>query len=351
MQVIPPITIIAITSSTVPEEVAATYSGGTTYALGALAGAASTYGSPQTVWRSLQNSNTGNAQTEGAWWTNAGTVYPVYNSGSSCGIGGIVTDLATHSLYESLVVGNTGNALTDTTKWKYIGKTNRWRMFDYERNNRTSVPGSFTVVFAPGKRIDSIGLDGIQANSYSLTVTSVVGGGTVFTSSGSLNTRIVRTWYEHLTVPFTTQPSLNFFNIPPFTDCIVTITLTATSGNAELAAIGVGRSVYFGKTQYGAVSDILNFSTVERDEDGNAIFTRRRNIPKSRQLVFCEKTSVNKIIETRDNLNGLPAFWYGIDDASNGYFESVSLLGYYRDFTIDISYPENALVSFELERV
>lgn len=351
MKVIPPIEITSVTSSTVPEEVAATYVGGTTYALGALAGAASTYGSPQTVWRSLQNGNTGNAQVEGVWWTNAGIVYPVYNSGSSCGIGGIVTDLANHDLYESLVVGNTGNALSDTTKWKYIGKTNRFRMFDYTRNNRTTALGSITVVFAPGKRIDSICLDGIQANSYTVTVTSVLGGGTVFTSTGSLNTRIVRTWYEHLTVPFTTQKSLNFFNIPPYSDCVVTVTLTATSGNAELAALGVGREVYFGMTQYNAISDILNFSTVTRDEDGNAIMTKRRNIPKSRQTVFCDKLSVNKIMETRDMLNAEPAFWYGIESATDGYFEAVSMLGYYRDFTINVSYPENAIVSFELERV
>ena len=351
MRVVPPIDITTITSSTVPEEVAATYAGGTTYAEGTLAGAASTYGSPQTVWRSLQDGNTGNTQEEGDWWTEAGTVYPVYNSGSSCGIGGIVTDLANHDLYESLVVSNTGNALTDTASWKYIGKTNRWRLFDYDRNNKTSVPGTFTIVFAPGQRIDSICLDGIQANEYDFSVSSTIGGGEIYASSGTLNTRIVRGYYEHLTVPFTTQKSLNFFDIPPYSDCVVTLTLTSTSGNAQLAAIGVGRQVYFGKTQYGAVSDILNFSTVERDLDGNAIKNKKRNIPKSRQTVVCKKSAVNKIIETRDALGGESAFWYGVDDATNGFFDAVSMLGYYRDFTINTNLPDDATVSFELERV
>jgi hypothetical protein len=61
MKVIPPIEITSVTSSTVPEEVAATYNAGTTYAIGDLVGLASTYGDPQTVWRSKQNGNTGNA--------------------------------------------------------------------------------------------------------------------------------------------------------------------------------------------------------------------------------------------------------------------------------------------------
>jgi hypothetical protein len=350
MKVIPPIAITSITSSTVPEEVAATYNAGTTYAINALVGLAASFGLPQTVWRSKQNGNVGQTLADGAWWQNAGIVYKVYDSGHNYDIGDIVTDLANHDLYQA-IVDHTNEPLSDATKWKYIGKTNRFRLFDYDRNNRTSVPLAFTVVFAPGKRIDSICLDGIQANSYTVTVTSVLGGGTVFTSTGSLNTRIVRTWYEHLTVPFTTQKSLNFFNIPPYTDCVVTVTLTATSGNAELAALGVGREVYFGVTQYSAISDILNFSSVERDDDGNAILTKRRNIPKSRQNVFCDKLSVNKIMETRDLLNAEPAFWYGISDVTDGYFEAVSMLGYYRDFSINVSYPENAIVSFELERV
>ena len=350
MKVIPPIEITSVTSSTIPEEIAATYNSGTTYAIGALVGLSTPLGEAQTVWRSKQNGNVGHALVEGVWWTNAGIVYPAYSSGHNYTIGEIVTVLATHSLYECLA--NHSNApVTDTTKWKYIGKTNRFRMFDYDRNNRTTALGSFTVVFAPGKRIDSICLDGIQANSYTVTVTSVLGGGTIFTSTGSLNTRIVRTWYEHLTVPFSTQKSLNFFNIPPYTDCIVTVTLTATSGNAELAAIGVGREVVFGKTQYNAISDILNFSTVDRDEDGNAILVKRRNVPKSRQTVFCDKIAVNKIIETRDLLNAEPAFWYGIDNESDGYFEAVSMLGYYRDFSINLQYPENVILNFELERV
>jgi len=351
MRVIPPIEIASITSSTVPEEVAATYNAGTTYAIGALVGLVSSYGNPQTVWRSKQNGNTGNALAEGVWWTEAGTVYPVYNSGSSAALGGIVTDLANHDLYESLVASNTGNALSDTEKWKYIGKTNRWRLFDYTRNNRTSVPLEFTVSFAPGRRIDSIGLAGVIANEYEITVTSVTGGGTVYSASGSLNTRNTLTWSDYFFGEFGTMPSMVVFDVPPYSDSIVTVTVTSTSGQAAIGALVVGNYVDLGVTQYNAVSDVINFSTVERDEDGNAILTQRRNIPKTRQTVFSYKIQVNKILEVRKQLNATPALWYGIDNASDGYFESVSILGFYRDFQINLSYPENAILSIELEEV
>jgi len=353
MRVIPPIEVTdaRLTSSDVAEDVAATYAGGTTYAEGALAGAATTYGNAQSVYRSLQGGNTGNAQEEGAWWTFVGLVYPIYAGGSSAAIGGIVTELATHSLYESLVAGNTGNALTDTVSWKYIGKTNKWRVFDYSRSEPTVTGRSLTIVFTAGKRINAIGLKGMKANAYSLSVSSVIGGGVVYTSSGTLNNRTTQTWSDYFFGVFTNQESIAFFDVPPFTDNIVTITLTSTSSPVQVGAVVYGTFVYIGRTIQTTSSDILNFSTIVRDVDGNAILTPRRNVPKSRQAVLCEKANVNKVILLRDDLNATPALWYGLADAADGYFDATSILGIYKAFEINTDYPTQAMVNLELEEV
>lgn len=353
MRVIPGIEITdsRLTSSTVPEEVAATYNAGTPYNEGDLAGAAPVYGSPQTVWRGLQVSNTGNTQVEGVWWENAGTVYMPYNSGSSCGIGGIVTDLATHSLYESLVVSNTGNALTDTASWKYIGKTNRYRMFDYYRNQKTSVPKSITIVIAPGKRFNTISLRGMVATAYDLSVTSVYGGGVIKSESGSLSARNTTTWSEHYWGEFGNKPSLIYLDVPPYSDNIVTLTLTVGSGNVEIESFLVGTYVYLGQIQRASDDDVLNFSQIDRDEDGNSILTPRKNVPNLRQTVFCAKSNVNKARKVREDLNAVPALWLGIDDPTDGYFESLSTLGVYKRFKINDELPLEAVINFEFEGV
>lgn len=352
MQVIPPIEITnaRLTSSTVPEAVAATYNAGTTYALGALAGPAPVTGQAQTVWRSKQNGNTGNAQVEGAWWTNAGQVYPAYNAGTAYNIGDYAQDNTNHLIYQKLTAG-TGDALTDTTKWEEIGPTNRWKALDYARNTATSVPLSMTFVLTPGKRINSIALSGLYANSYSITVTSVEGGGTVWTDSGSLNTRETLTWYEYFFGEFGVQTSLAFFDIPPYSDCIITITLSVTSGSVECGAVVLGTFVYVGETQYNAVSDALNFSSVTRTEDGAAVLVPRRSIPQTQQTVWADKSRVNKILMLRNDLNATPAFWYGIADDSDGYFESLSILGIYKEFVINVALPEKAILSIKLEEI
>ena len=353
MRVIPPIEVTdaRLTSSDVAEEVAATYAGGTTYAEGALAGAATSYGDAQSVYRSLQGGNIGNTQVEGDWWTFAGLVYLEWSGSSSADIGGIVMDLATHSLYESLVDSNSGNALTDITKWKYIGKTNKWRVFDYSRSEPTVTGRSLTIVFTAGKRINAIGLKGMKANAYSITVTSASGGGTVYSDSGSLNTRDTATWSDYFFGEFGTIPSLAYFDVPPFTDNIVTITLTSTSSPVQVGAMVFGTFVYIGRTIQATSSDILNFSTISRDLDGNAILEPRRNVPKSRQQVLCPKTNVNKVIKLRDDLNATPALWYGLADSADGYFDAVSILGIYKAFEINTDTPVDAIVSLELEEV
>jgi len=353
MQVIPPLTITdaRITSSTVQETVAATYNAVTTYALGALVGLAPVHGQAQVIWRSLQNSNTGNALTEGAWWTGAGFVYPAYSGSHNYALDDYAQDNTNHLLYKSLVGSNNGHALTDTTKWELVGPTNKWAMFDMNRSTRTSVPLSFTVVLTPGERCNSFALAGIRANSYTLTVTSVAGGGTIYSASGSLNTRETLTWYDYFFGEFTTQESLVFFDIPPYSDAIFTITLTVTSGSVECGALVLGNYVYLGATQHTAVSDVLNFSSVSRAADGTATLTPRRNVPKTSQQVLCDKIRVNKVRQVRDDLNGSAAIWYGLNDETDGYFESLSILGFYKEFVINVAMPEHAMLTITLEEV
>lgn len=353
MQVIPPIEITdsMLTSSTVPEAVAPTYSAGTTYAQGDLAGAAPVTGQAQIVWRSLQNANTGNAQVEGVWWTKAGEVYPAYSSGTTYAANDFAQDNTNHLIYKSLVGSNTGNALTDATKWQLIGPTNRWAMFDYARNSAATVPNSLTVVITPGQRINSIALSGLRANSYSISVSSTTGGGVVYTDSGSLNTRQTLTWYDYFFGTFDTQESYVTFEVPPYTDSVITITLSVTSGNVSCGSCVVGSFVYLGETQYNAVSDVLNFSTITRAEDGSATLTARRNIPTTQQTVWADKSRVNKIRQLREDLNATPAIWYGIADDGDGYFESLSILGIYKEFVINVALPEKAILSIKLEEI
>src|SRR3990170_7159070 len=93
---------------------------------------------------------------------------PVYNAGTTYGLGDIAISTTTHLKYESLAAGNIGNALTDTTKWLELGPTNKWAMFDLLRSTATSAAASLSVVIAPGTRIDSLALLGLVGDTVTV---------------------------------------------------------------------------------------------------------------------------------------------------------------------------------------
>lgn len=384
MRALPSIKIndLTLTSSTAsePDVGEANWASGTTYALGdeVILGQLSstvtiTIASPGVVsWAShgLPDGTPVYLTTTGALPTGlaVNTIYYVVNGASgtfqvSASVGGapIVTSgsqsgthtarAAIHRKYESQAAGNVGNppAIDDGTKWLDVGPTNKWAMFDLERNTATFGASPLTVVITPGQRVDSIGLVGLVADSVTITVT--VSAVTVYTYTQSLSTREVLSWYDYFFTPFSTQAAIAKFDLPPYVNAVITVTLTRASGYVYCGGLVLGTSTYIGRTLHDAENVALNFSTVDRTFDGTATLVRRRTVPKTTQKVRCSKAAVTKLTDLRSDLNAVPALWSGLDDTSSGYFEALLILGFYRTFTITMDQPDEALVTLELEEV
>lgn len=258
---------------------------------------------------------------------------------------------SSHTRYERLAPGGTTATSPDAdpVNWADIGPTNRYAMFDLLRNTGTVSASPFTVVITPGQRVDSLGLVGLVADS--VTVQMHNGGDLVYSQTINLSTRATASWSDYFHGLFTFRSAVARFDLPPFVAGVITVTFTRSTGDVTVGGLIVGTSVYVGDTQYSAESDALNFSVVERDAFGNSQLIPRRTVPKTNQSLFCTKTRVNKVIKVRDDLNAVPALWSGLDDANDGYFEALLILGYYRRFTISLDHPDVAVIALELEEV
>lgn len=258
---------------------------------------------------------------------------------------------STHRVYERLVAGTTATAPeSDTANWLDVGPTNKWAMFDLLRNSATVVASPLTVVITPAKRINSIAVMGCVADS--ITVTMTVASTPVYTFTQSMTLRRTLTATQYCFGLFGYKPSTVRFDLPLYTGAVITVTLTRASGNVSCGALVLGTSVYLGLAEYDAVSDALNFSTVTRDAFGNTTLVPRRTVPKTNQTLFAAKESVNQIIDTRTALNAVPAVWSGLDDkTTDGYFEALLILGIYKNFGINLKYPDYAQVTLELEEI
>ncbi|HEY3694054.1 hypothetical protein [Phenylobacterium sp.] len=349
MRVLPPLTITdaLLTSSTVPELAPAAYAGGTTYALGDQVSVAA--GLILTVYQSLQAGNVGHTPASSpTWWVSLGTTYAPWSSGTTYAVGDVVLDATNHVEYTSLAASNLNHAVTDTAWW-LSATSNRWRMFDLLRNTGATGPSPMTVVITPGQRIDSVGLVGLVADSATVTLT--VAGMTVYSKTINLSSRNTTSWYTYFFGAFTFKSVVGLFDLPPYTNGVVSVTLTRAGGLVTCGGLLVGTSVYLGRTLYNPDNDALNFSTIDRDLFGNATLVQRRTVPKVNVQIRATKASVNSAIALRTLLNAVPALWSGLDDSEDAYFEPLLILGVYKRFTVNMDLPDYALITLELEEV
>lgn len=355
MRVIPPINITPakLTSSTAAaQHDPSAYSAGVAYGVGDLVKVAADYA----IYESLQDSNSGNTPNISTlWWRKIGPTEDAYNAGTTYAAGETVA--YDYRCYESLQGSNTGNTPpiypeTQNDWWIDVGPVNRWAMFDLSRNTQTVVDGDIEVVFVPGQRIDSVGIAGLRANTATIEVTSVLGGGTVYgPTTYDLNSREVVDGYDFCFEPFGTLPSVAVFDVPPFSDCVVTITISSTSGNTKCGAVVVGINTYLGELQYQASNNALNFSTIERDIYGTATLVKRRSVPKTRNELIVSQEMATKLLLTRADLNAVPALWSGLDDSSSPFYEMTSILGIYTKFELNADGPTHVKVDLEIEEL
>jgi len=403
MRVTPPIEITdaLLTSSGAAEPHApADYAGGTTYAIGDIVKVPADF----TIYESLASGNAGHAPgTSPTWWRIIGVTETAYNAGTTYALGDTVYSASTHRCYESLAAGNTGNPLpvlpeTTTTKWLDVGPTNKWAMFDLSRNTQTVHASPLVVVVAPGQRINTVGLTGIKGSTLTLKATSVTGGGTVYplpydsaasysagdcvtvglstcyqsltdnnsgnspasspsdwaVSAGAvydLSTRNIFDGYTYFFDPFGYRASNVVFDVPAYSDIIVTITLEDTSGNVKIGSAVFGTYTDLGAVQMHAASDGINFSATTRDAYGNVTLIPRRTVPKTNQVCLLDSNKVNRARAARTDLNAKAALWTGIDDSTSDWFETYAIMGFYKVFQIEAFQHDKAAITLELEEI
>lgn len=272
----------------------------------------------------------------------------VYNPAAAYGDGVRVISTATHRTYESLVAGNMGHALTDATKWADVGPTNRYAMFDHYRSTATVQENEISVTITPGVRVDTLALIGVQAVSCHIRIMAGSPATEVYNRTIPLATRQVSSWSQYFFTSFDQQTEVFQFDIPQYSDNVITITLTG-GGDVKIGTLLLGQSVLMGTTGMPVSDDALNFSKVERNEFGDVLLIPRRSVPTTDVKVRAEKAAIPRLRKLREQINAVPALWVGIDDVSDEYFDSVLRHGIYKNFSIEIDQEDSATIHLIIE--
>jgi hypothetical protein len=276
----------------------------------------------------------------------AAEVYPTWNSTTTYAEDAYVVDTSGLGIYQSLIPNNQNNLLTNIQAWVYVGPSNKYAMFDNTVSTATTASNSLTVVLRPGafNSLALLSLVGTQIQ-VSLKNTYEPGGVVVYTKTIDLVSYSTFNWYDYFFAPYETIEELILTNLPQYPNSELTITLTS-GGVLEIGTLVWGTVYDLGATQYGLGLGIIDYSKKETDDFGVTTFVERDFSKRISARFLLPNIEINRTQKILSTLRATPSIWIPSTDPK---LSSLTVYGFYRDFNIEIPYPEYSYCSLEIE--
>lgn len=254
----------------------------------------------------------------------------------------------THRVYQC-VQAHTGIATLpelDATRWLDIGPTLKWAMFDGAVNTQTTNASSLSVVLLPGSIVTGLYLGELVGSSVTITQKTAPGGTVVYSKTINLDGTLIADWYQYFFEPFSQLVSVVLTDLPPYLGCEITVTITGT-GTVKCGILSTGQAYSLGSLQYGAAATILDYSSKTTDAYGTTKLVKRPYSKRMTGKLYIETGALNKTHSLLATLRSTPCVWIGVD--SDLYANPLVVFGYYKDFSIEITYPTFNVCSLQLE--
>jgi hypothetical protein len=181
----------------------------------------------------------------------------------------------------------------------------------------------------------------LLAGNSSVFITSNI----IYYSYKDLNTALISNWYEYFFKEDDNITELVLENIPVYTTTITTVGVY----DAIKTKVGVnvlGNIYTLGVTQYGAGAGIIDYSKKETDEFGNTTFTRRAFSKRMNVNIIFPSGDLARIQKLLSEIRATPCVWVGTNDST---YSPLVMYGFYRDFNLEIPYPEYSYCSLQVE--
>lgn len=261
--------------------------------------------------------------------------------------GDAVNTSGTQSGTHTAKAGNVNKTPADNPiVWLELSPTNRWGMFDDVVGTATTVATSLTVVLSPGA-ISGLSLMELVGRTASVSLKNATGGDVVYTRTINLDGTLISSVYDWFFSEYEQQTAAVFTDLPAhYSNPELTITLSTTTGNVSCGVCKFGEAVGLGSAQYGATSGIVDYSVKTTDEFGRTSVTRRTFSKRMTLKLMTNKSDYTRISRKLAGLRSTPAVWIATDAAG---YEPLIIYGFYKDFSIDVAYPELHYCNLEVE--
>lgn len=287
----------------------------------------------------------------------ADTTYPAYDAGTTYALGDYVSATGssgwTHE-YRSLANANTGNALNDSAWWLDTGPANRYAMFDDRVGTKTTTTSSITVQCTPAEKIDSILLNGLDG-AQNVHIEVVAEGSTLLDQTYYLNETGLGTaptdWWEYFfgeLDDYKTTLSVDF--IVAYSTADITITINGATGlEVGVGLLKFGRAKTLAATLIGPTIGVTDYSRKETDEFGNPYILERGFANKGEFDLIIDTPNIDYFVRTLARVRAQPVMFDFNENGTN--HDSFRLWGWYRDFTVNLTYATKSYCTIECEQM
>jgi hypothetical protein len=256
-----------------------------------------------------------------------------------------VYDPTTYSMYQSLVAGNAGNALSDTSKWVPLQTVvNRWMMLDSYNNTQTSNPEEILIVLSPQALAQGVYIGNADASEVRISCYDPTDGVVYQETQNLIILDTGSSFYNWCFKRIRRRSYAVSVQLPPYYSGLVTILLKKPSGTAKCGMCVVGPLVDVGLSQYGLSREIRDYSTVNFNFDGTSNVVKR-NFAKVMDVdVLLDNDMIDSVIESLEGYRQKPVAWIG----AAGY-GSACLFGTYTSFKNVIQYPTQSAMNLQIQ--
>lgn len=271
--------------------------------------------------------------------------YPEWSAGTTYADGDRVILAAQHRVYESVAGGNTGNNPAMSTQWSEVGPTNLWRMFDLSISTATFVTDADYYEITPGRAIPAVALVNVQGlASVRVRVTDPTFG-LVYDQTRSMAALPTEAdWWAWFFDERDPPTRIILGDLPSYPAATIRLDFaTSVTASIGVAVLCTKRAVGLG-VQQGASIDIQDYSRKERNEWGDTVLMQRAYARRATLDVFMANAELDSVYNLLVSLRATPCLWVASDRR-----DALTLFGFYRDFSINVSYADYSDCSIELE--
>ena len=273
--------------------------------------------------------------------------YPAYASDTTYPLGArvVVIGPGVHLVYESLQAGNVGHAPAASLEyWVAVGPTNRWRMFDTSITSQAENADTISVSLATTGISNGVALLNIDCTGIHVqAVDAALGVVYEKTINPALSSGITDL-YSYFTEPITRITEMALTDLPAYSNMRLNITLSNVGRTVRCGGVVVGQVRKMGDLQYGAKIGIADYSIKTRDQFGNFDVVERAFSNKATWSLWIDSGEVDLVKRLLAQYRATPIVYIGAD-----MYGATIVYGFYKDFSIDISYPTVSVCSLELE--